>query len=72
MKVTITMLDEKRDSMIFDENVTEAGPSGTFFKVAQQIEEETTGKSGLITRVGGAMKYTWVPASTIRRVEIVE
>ncbi len=70
MKVTITLLADG-EPQVYDKSVVEAGPAGTFFKVVQELEETTT-KAGLIASVVGGRKHTWVPASTIRKVEVVE
>jgi hypothetical protein len=68
MKVTIEL--SSGEDLAFEQGLLEAGPAGTFFKVVQEVQEET--KAGLIVSVGAKRKHTWVPASTIRKAEVVE
>ena len=68
MKVHIIQKDEILD---YDEGVSEAGPSGTFFKVVLTEAEKTTA-AGLVVTAGGSRKHIYVPASSIVRVEVTE
>ncbi len=75
MKVTITLSDHKEEMhssvLVFGDNVIDVGPAGSFFRVVETLEEQTTA-SGLVASVAGGKRHTWIPASTIRKVEVVE
>jgi hypothetical protein len=55
------------------ESVLQAGPTGNgqYFGVVQEVREETT-PSGLVARVSGGKRHTFIPTRLITRAEVEE
>jgi len=55
------------------ENVLQAGPTGNgqYFGVVQEVTEEVR-PSGLVARVSGGKRHTFVPTRLIARAEVEE